>query len=116
MAKSTTNAHEASASATGYLFQCRFALLVGIQGIAESPQLAVSIEKFDDIGFDLHGDPVQLIQTKHHIDKVGNLSDASVDLWKTLHIWTKLVAKDVQAPFRIRFMLLTTAAAPEPAS
>jgi hypothetical protein len=107
------NTHEASASATGYLFQCRHALLVAIQAIPDFPQLAVSIEKFDDIGFDAHGDPVQLIQTKHHINKAGNLSNASVDLWKTMHIWTKLVAKDVQAPFRMRFVLLTTGAAPE---
>jgi hypothetical protein len=106
------NIHEASASATGYLFQCRCALLAGLRAIPESPQLAISIEKFDDIAFEADGEAIELIQTKHHIGKKGNLSDASVDLWKTLLIWSNLVAKDVEAPFRLRFVLLTTAAAP----
>jgi hypothetical protein len=107
------NTHDAGAAATGYLFQCRYALLAGIQQIADFPQLAISLEKFDDVAFDAQGEPVQLIQTKHHIAKTGSLSDASLDLWKTLHIWTKLVAKDVEAPFRMRFVLLTTSTAPD---
>ncbi len=107
------NIHEASASATGYLFQCRCALLAGLRAIPESPQLELSIERFDDIAFEAHGEPIELIQTKHHIEKKGNLRDASVDLWKTLLIWSNLVAKDVEAPFRLRFVLLTTATAPD---
>lgn len=105
--------HEASASATGYLFQCRYALLAGLQAIAKSPQLEISIEKFDDVGFEVNGEPTQLIQTKHHVGKLGNLTDASVDLWKTLLIWTKRVTEDVEAPFRIKFVLLTTGFAPD---
>jgi hypothetical protein len=72
------NIHEASASATGYLFQCRYALLAGLQAIPDSPQLAISIEKFDDVAFESSGEPTQLIQTKHHVGKAGNLTDASV--------------------------------------
>lgn len=110
------NKHEASASATGYLFQCRYALLVGLQAIADAPQLQISIEKLDDIGFEEHGEPVQLIQTKHHLKKTGNLADASVDLWKTLHIWIKLATEDVEVPFRVRLVVLTIAAATEGAA
>jgi hypothetical protein len=105
--------HGASASATGYLFQCRCALLAGLRAIPDAPQLEISIEKFDDIAFEEDGEPIQLIQTKHHIGKKGNLSDASVDLWRTLLIWSNVVAKNVEAPFRLKFVLLTTAAAPE---
>jgi hypothetical protein len=108
-----TNQHAAQASATGYLFQCRFALLLGLQAIGDHPQLQISLERFDDIAFDKDGDPVQIIQTKHHLVKKGNLTDASVDLWKTLHIWTKLSATNADAPFRIRFVLLTTSDAPQ---
>lgn len=104
--------HEASASATGYLFQCRFALLAGLRAIPESPQLAISIEKFDDVAFEDGGEPTQLIQTKHHVGRAGNLSDASTDIWNTLLIWSKLIAADVEAAFRIKFVLLTTASAP----
>lgn len=109
---SRAKTHEASASLVGYLFQCRFALLAGIQAIADQPQLEISIEKFDDVAFEERDEPVQLVQTKHHLKRAGNLGDASVDLWKTLHIWTKLAAQDVAAPFRVKLVLLTTGSAP----
>jgi hypothetical protein len=86
---------------------------LGLQAIPDAPELAISIEKFDDIAFEANGEPIQLIQTKHHIGKKGNLSDTSVDLWKTLLIWSKLVAKNVEAPFRLKFVLLTTAIPPD---
>jgi hypothetical protein len=106
------NIHGASSSTIGYLFQCRCALLAGLQAIPNAPELEISIEKFDDIAFEAIGEPIELIQTKHHIANKGNLSDASIDLWKTLLIWSNLVAKNVETPFRVKFMLLTTAAAP----
>ena len=106
------NKHGASESATGYLYQCRYALFASLNEIVNSPDLEISIEKFDDIAFEKNGDPVALIQTKHHINGTGNLTDASVDLWKTLGIWADRVTKDPEAPFRTRFMLLTTGEAP----
>jgi hypothetical protein len=109
----TGNMHEASASATGYLFQCRYALLAGLRAIPDAPELEISIEKLDDVAFESGGEPKQLIQTKHHIGKFGNLTDASVDLWKTSLIWSKRAATDVDSLFRIRFVLLTTASAPD---
>lgn len=107
------NIHEASASATGYLFQCRFALLVGLRAIPSSPQLSISIEKFDDVAFEARGEPVELIQTKHRIARSGALSDASPDLWKTLLIWSKRVTRNVDGLFGIRLVLVTTNTAPE---
>jgi len=107
------NPHEASASAIGYLFQCRYALLAGLRTIPETPQLSISIEKFDDVAFESKGEPAELIQTKHHIGKTGDLTDVSVDLWKTLSVWLERVAEDVEAPFRVRFVLLTTGQAPD---
>lgn len=106
------NTHEASASAVGYLYQCRYALLAGLRAIPQRPQLSISIERFDDVAFDVRGEATELIQTKHHLGKAGGLSDASVDLWKTLRIWSTWVARDLNAPFRVSFYLLTTAIAP----
>jgi C-terminal domain 7 of the ABC-three component (ABC-3C) systems len=97
----------------GYLFQCRYALLMAIQAIPDTPQLEIAIEKFDDVSFEADGELTHLIQTKHQIGRTGNLTDAIVDLWKTLLIWSKRVAKDVDAPFRTKFMLLTTGSAPD---
>jgi hypothetical protein len=104
--------HEASASATGYLYQCRIALLMGLRAIPLNANLSVSIERFDDVAFDKSGTPAELIQTKHHIAKSGNLTDASSDLWKTLLIWMKAVKEDVELPFRTEFFLMTTGSAP----
>lgn len=106
------NTHGAAASALGYLFQCRYALLEGLHALADTPQLLISVEKFDDVAFEANGEPTQLIQTKHHGTK-GDLSDTSVDLWKTISVWLDKLAQDVDAPFRMKFAVLTTASAPE---
>jgi hypothetical protein len=104
--------HEASASATGYLYQCRIALLLGLRAIPLTPDLKISVEKFDDVAFDTNGTPSELIQTKHHVGSTGNLSNASSDLWNTLLIWVKATKADVETPFRTKFILLTTGIAP----
>ena len=44
----------------------------------DTPHLLISIEKFDDVAFEANGEPTDLIQTKHHIDKTGDLSDSIV--------------------------------------
>jgi hypothetical protein len=106
------NGHEASASAAGYLYQCRIALLSALKAIPTNPDLSISVERFDDVAFDQSGTPAEMIQTKHHIGKTGNLTDASSDLWKTLLIWAKIAKADVEAPFRTKFVLLTTGTAP----
>lgn len=106
------NTHEARASATGYLYQCRIALLLGLRAIPLTPDLEISVEKFDDVAFDTNGTPSELIQTKHHIGSTGNLSNASSDLWNTLLIWVKAAKADVETPFRTKFILLTTGIAP----
>lgn len=105
------NPHGAAASALGYLFQCRYALLVGLRAVPDTPQLLISIEKFDDVAFEANGEPTELIQTKHHIGKSSDLSDTSVDLWKTIAVWLDKLARDIEAPFRMRFVLLTTSQA-----
>jgi hypothetical protein len=107
------NPHGAAASAIGYLFQCRYALLAGLRALPDMPQLLISIEKFDDVAFEASGEPTELIQTKHHIAKTGDLTDGNVDLWKTIGIWLKRVIEDIEAPFRMKFALLTTALAPD---
>ncbi|MGO9246615.1 ABC-three component system protein [Rhodoblastus sp.] len=105
--------YDATASATGYLYQCRLALFTGVRAIAETPNLELSIERFDDVAFEQGGEPIQLIQAKHHVSKKGTLTDASSDLWKTLRIWAERVAQDGEAPFSTSFVLMTTGAAPD---
>lgn len=105
------NSHGAAGSALGYLYQCRYALFAGLRALPDTPELQISIEKFDDVAFEANGNPTELIQTKHHIESCGDLTDASVDLWKTIGIWLARVADDIETPFRTKFILVTTAQA-----
>lgn len=104
--------YDASASATGYLFQCRYALLLGLQAIATRPELLLNIEKFDDISFSDGEVSVAQIQAKHHVSKKGDLTDASEDLWSTLRVWSEQVATEHEKVFQTAFILATTATAP----
>lgn len=103
------NPHGAAGSALGYLYQCRYALFAGLRALPDTPELLISIERFDDVAFEAKGDPTELIQTKHHVGNVGDLTDGSVDLWKTIRVWLARLAEDIEAPFRTKFVLLTTA-------
>jgi hypothetical protein len=95
----------------GYLYQCREALLLAILETKSQPGLSVSIERFDDVAFEQHGTATEQLQVKHHVNP-SSLTDMSVDLWKTLRIWSEQVAADPQAPFERRFTIITTAQAP----
>jgi len=80
--------------------------------LARNPGLDISIERFDDVAFEHDGEATKLIQTKHHISKTGNLTDASPDLWKTLRVWAERVGQDLQTSFTTKFVLITTGHGP----
>ncbi len=75
--------------------------------------LEVSIEQLDDVAFASDGDPVELLQAKHHLKRAADLTDASPDLWKTLRIWSETAASDPSLPSRVKMLLVTTATAPD---
>ncbi|MEP2781098.1 MAG: ABC-three component system protein [Pseudoruegeria sp.] len=102
--------YNASPSLAGYLFQCRLALLFGLQMLKKKPNGHISIEKFDDIAFDTNDVADCLIQAKHHI-KPKPLSDVSVDLWKTIRIWIEHFQQGSLTASDLRFNLITTATA-----
>ena len=106
-------AHSAPQSAAGYLYQARVALVEVLRYVYADPGVEIALEKFDDVSFEKDGIALDLLQTKHHIKKVGDLSDSSVDLWKTLRIWADTTKSDPSVPRRTRFVLITTAKAPE---
>ena len=94
----------------GYLYQCRYALLVALKEVKKNPGHELSIERFDDIALGSEGTPHDFIQSKHH-PKLSDLSDASVDVWKTILIWANRVKDNPQQSAQTRFILLTTATA-----
>ncbi|MEA2435259.1 MAG: hypothetical protein QOG54_2716 [Actinomycetota bacterium] len=105
--------HTAAESALGYLYQAEFALLEFIKRSRSEPSLRLSLEVFDDITFEHDGGPKDLLQTKHHINSRGSLSDASVDLWKTLGGWIDASRSDIAGFDVLTLSLITTTAASE---
>ncbi|MFG1466202.1 ABC-three component system protein [Xanthobacter sp. DSM 24535] len=105
--------HSAAQSAAGYLYQARLALAECLRFAYGDSNIEISIEKLDDVSFEKDGTALELLQTKHHLKKAGDLSDGSVDLWKTLRAWAQAVKGDPSLPGRTRFALVTTAKAPD---
>lgn len=105
--------HSAAQSAAGYLYQARLALAECLRYAYGDSSVEIAIEKLDDVSFEKDGTALELLQAKHHLKKAGDLSDGSVDLWKTLRVWAQAVKADPSLPGRTRFALLTTAKAPD---
>jgi hypothetical protein len=102
----------AASSAAGYYYQARLGLCECLRFVYGDSGIEFSIERLDDVAFETAGNPVELLQTKHHIKKRGDLSDASFDLWKTLRVWAEATKRDPSLPQRTRFALFTTGRAP----
>ncbi|OLU34688.1 hypothetical protein BVH03_01910 [Pseudomonas sp. PA15(2017)] len=112
---SKANEFDATASMLGYLYQARYALFLSLQKIREvqdPDECFVSIEKLDDIAFETGGNPADILQTKYHGTE-GNLTDRSVDLWKTIRVWAEGITKGGLDPATTNFTLITTQSAPE---
>ncbi len=70
----------------GYLYQVRIALLWAIRR-SRVGDFTVSIETLDDVSFEVGGQPYAVLQTKHSLNAMANLTDLSPEVWKTLRIW-----------------------------
>ena len=104
--------HSAPEAAAGYLYQVRLALLEALRYAYQESGIEIAVEKLDDVSFEKNGAPLELLQTKHHLQKIGDLTDKSVDLWKTLGNWALSIVADPSLPRRSRFALITTSQAP----
>lgn len=104
--------HDASSSAIGYLYQVRWALLELLRGSRTHPDMSLTLEKFDDVAWeDAGGDPLELLQLKHHKPSKGSLTDMSPDVWRTLKVWMDDPRlRDSAGP---RLSIVTTATAPK---
>ena len=97
----------AANSLLGYLFQCRYALLESLRKLRKGEEFTSSIETLDNVVFESYGEPAELLQTKHHIGRAADLSDASLDLWKSIRIWCEGIT-DGSIPKNSSFFLITT--------
>ena len=116
MGESGVTRFSAPSAAVGYLYQVRSALLWTLRRLKSEDVFAVGVETFDDVAFETTlGEPRELLQTKHHLQTQGTLTDGSVDLWKTLRIWFAGRASG-DIPLRASLFLVTTANAPDGAA
>jgi len=115
MAMKKATSYDASASALGYLYQCRCALLYALQR-EDEPTLQVSIEKLDDVAFATTpstSNPVELLQLKHHasLKRQSSLGNKSLDIWKTLRVWSQGILDGKIDLTRTALFLVTTSVA-----
>ncbi len=107
MITGTRNTHSSAPALLGYFYQCRYALLEALRRLPSENRISIAIETLDDVVFAPEGKPIELLQTKHHTKSPGNLSDSSVDLWKTLRIWIDEICEE-RIDIDARFFLITT--------
>ncbi|WP_299494501.1 ABC-three component system protein [uncultured Shewanella sp.] len=106
---------DASASMLGYLYQIRFGLYLSLKKLPEvddPEQFNISIETLDDVAFDNYGSAIELLQTKYHGD-LGNLTNRSADIWKTIRVWVEAVKSGDVVLGRTTLTLVTTQSLPE---
>jgi len=103
--------HQAVEQMLGYLYQVRYALFLLLDNDDEQSQ--ISIEKFDDIAFSNDDTPEIMLQLKHHTKSNGKLTDSSTDIWRTIKVWADLVKSDTSFLTSTKFLILTTAKAPD---
>lgn len=97
--------HDASAQALGYLYQTQCALLLLLE--SDDTDTKICIEKFDDISFHNDNGPEKLIQVKYHSNK-GNITNSSIDFWRTIKVWIDCIKKDYQLLEKTSFYIITT--------
>lgn len=97
--------HDASKQALGYLFQSQVALYALLS--SEDSEVKVCLEKFDDVSFHKDYEPIEQLQIKYHSNEV-NLSNSSIDLWRTLKSWIDSVNNDISLLSNTTFYIITT--------
>lgn len=97
------NVHEAGFAKLGYLYQIRYALH---QAIEDSDAYFIKLESLDDVVVETDSE-TKLFQTKHHYYET-NLTDKSVDFWKSVGIWSEQIADKEIDSEEFRFYLITT--------
>jgi hypothetical protein len=110
MVQTSVSKFAASASMLGYLYQIRMALLWAIRKSRVS-DFSVNVEVLDDVSFESDGSPIEVLQTKHSLKAMAELSDLSPELWKTLRIWITGIASG-EVPAEATRFLISTADAP----
>jgi hypothetical protein len=99
--------HIARPSMLGYEYQSRYALFLLLESCLKGENCKISIERLDDIDIEGANNCVSLYQLKHHITRQANLTDKSVDFWKTIREWSNFI-KSGNSIDQVNLLLVTT--------
>jgi len=100
------NRFSAKEPSLGYHYQVRYALYLLLKAKdKESP--FVRLENLDDVEV-VDVNKNELHQTKFHNKKAANLTDASVDIWKTIRVWGELALTSEIDLKNVVLVLVTT--------
>lgn len=91
----------------GYIYQIKYALLLLLTNARNLDNPKVRIECLDDIDIE-DVNTTNLYQTKLHIKTKANLTDSSVDFWKTVRIWAEHITSGLIDVEQTTFNLITT--------
>ncbi len=95
----------------GYIYQIKYALLLLLTNARDLDNPKVKIENLDDVEIE-EIDTINLYQTKLHIKNKGNLTDSSIDFWKTIRVWSENITNGFIDPDKTIFNLITTEKVP----
>jgi len=105
--KKTITDFSAKEPSLGYFYQIKYALLIFLTHSKELDDPKVRIENLDDIEIE-DVNTLHLLQTKLHLKNKANLTDASVDFWKTIRIWSEHINNGLIDLENTIFNLITT--------
>lgn len=110
IALSASEMFSAASSMVGYIYQCEYALYRALD--VDDPAEHILVETLDDVVVEGVTNAVELLQLKHHDPATTKaFTDKSADLWKTIRIWSSLIAEGRINAAETKFFLLTTASA-----
>lgn len=96
----------------GYFYQIKYSLLLLLQNSRELNAPEVRLETLDDVEIE-DVNRLDLYQTKLHVNSQANLTDSSVDFWKTIRVWAEHIFNGIIDVDNTRFNLVTTERVPE---
>ena len=109
---SEPNLHAASGQALGYVHQVQWGLVELIQRARKSPTTLLRLETLDDIETRVaDAGTVELTQVKHQVTPASDLTENSVDLWRSLNVWMDVLYSGAIPEIPV-LKLVTTASIP----
>jgi len=105
--------HSAAGQALGYVHQVQWSLVELLECARKAPSTFLRLESLDDVEIvDAGTGDIALTQIKHQVRPAADLTENSVDLWRSLNVWMDVI-QDLEMDNPPVLKLVTTASIPE---